>query len=138
MLDTNDIQIIAQTVKESVAENNSAIRKDMEEALSKQREEIQAELAGALSKQKKEIHEELVTALSEQKDELRKEIREDVMTIIESNVTRKLLILAEDNQSLLEKIKRVEKNDEVIDRIVILEEAVKKLNKEVEELKRAQ
>ena len=68
----------------------------------------------------------------------REDTRNDMMTIIESEVNPKLQILTEGHEALLEKLKRMEKQDELTGRIVILEEAVKKLNKELNAIKKAQ
>ncbi|MBQ7693446.1 MAG: hypothetical protein IJT29_07535 [Oscillospiraceae bacterium] len=68
----------------------------------------------------------------------REDTRNDMMTIIESEVNPKLQLLAEGHEALLEKFNRMEKQDELTDRVVILEEAVKKLNKELNAIKKAQ
>ena len=68
----------------------------------------------------------------------RQETREDMMAIIESEINPKLQLLAEGHEMLLEKINRLEKRDELTGRVVILEEAVKRLNKDVDALKKAQ
>ena len=68
----------------------------------------------------------------------REDTRNDMMTIIESEVNPKLQILAEGHEALLEKLNRMDKQNELTDRIVILEEAVKKLNKELNAMKKAQ
>jgi hypothetical protein len=64
--------------------------------------------------------------------------RNDMRAIIESEVNPKLQLLAEGHEVLLERINRLEKQDELTGRVVILEEAVKKLNKEVSAIKKAQ
>ncbi|MCR5843115.1 MAG: hypothetical protein K6G66_04075 [Oscillospiraceae bacterium] len=84
------------------------------------------------------ISEIVSRAISENNKELREELHEDFMTIIESEVRPQLLLLAEGHEALLEKINRIEKNTEVEGRLDILENAVKKLNREVAELKKAQ
>ena len=68
----------------------------------------------------------------------RQETHEDMMAIIESEINPKLQLLAEGHEMLLEKINRLEKRDELTGRVVILEEAVKRLNKDVDALKKAQ
>jgi len=68
----------------------------------------------------------------------REDTRNDMMTIIETEVNPKLQILAEGHEVLLEKINRLEKQDELTGRVVILEEAVKKINKELNALRQAQ
>ena len=78
---------------------------------------------------------QIITELLEKN---RSDTRNDMMAIIESEVNPKLQILAEGHEVLLEKINRLEKQDELTGRVVVLEKAVKKLNKEVDALKQAQ
>ena len=78
---------------------------------------------------------QIITELLEKN---RSDTRNDMMAIIESEVNPKLQILAEGHEVLLEKINRLEKQNELTGRVVVLEKAVKKLNKEVDALKQAQ
>ncbi len=68
----------------------------------------------------------------------RDDTRNDMRAIIESEINPKLQLLAEGHEALLEKLNRMEKQDDLMGRIVILEEAVKKLNKELNAIKKAQ
>ena len=115
MLDSNDIQIITELLRQ----NRNDTRDEMSTLLGKYREETRVEMIALLRQN-------------------REETRDDMMTIIESEVNPKLQILAEGHEALLEKINRLEKQDELVGRIVILEEAVKKLNKEMNAIKKAQ
>ena len=78
---------------------------------------------------------QIITELLEKN---RSDTRNDMRAIIESEVNPKLQLLAEGHEVLLEKINRLEKQDELTGRVVVLEKAVKKLNKEVDALKQAQ
>jgi hypothetical protein len=94
-----------------------------------------------LEQSRNETHAELEKFRSEMRAELEKNriaTRNDMRAIIESEVNPKLQLLAEGHEVLLEKINRLEKQNELTGRVVILEEAVKKLNKEVNALKQAQ
>ena len=115
MLDSNDIQIITELLEK----NRSDTRNEMIELLGKYREETRDEMMALLEKN-------------------REETRNDMMAIIESEVNPKLQLLAEGHEVLLEKINRLEKQDELTGRVVVLEEAVKKHNKELNALKQAQ
>ena len=115
MLDANDIQIISKLLEQSRNETHA----EMVTLLEKYRSEMRAEMTALLEKN-------------------RIETRNDMRTIIESEVNPKLQILAEGHEVLLEKINLLEKQDELTGRVVILEEAVKKLNKEVSAIKKAQ
>ena len=68
----------------------------------------------------------------------RDDTRNDMRAIIESEINPKLRLLAEGHEALLEKLNRMEKQDDLMGRIVILEGAVKKLNKELNAIKKAQ
>ena len=115
MLDSNDIQIITQLL----GQNREDTRAEMTELLRQSREETRAEMTELLRQN-------------------REDTRNDMMTIIETEVNPKLQILAEGHEVLLEKINRLEKQDELTGRVVILEEAVKKINKELNALRQAQ
>ena len=115
MLDSNDIQIITELLEK----NRSDTRNEMIELLGKYRVEMRAEMTELLRQN-------------------REETRNDTRAIIESEVNPKLQLLAEGHEVLLEKINRLEKQDELTGRVVVLEKAVKKLNKEVDALKQAQ
>ena len=111
MLDANDIQIITELLEQS----RNEMRDEMTALLEKHREETRAEL-----------------------EKNRIATRNDMRAIIESEVNPKLQLLAEGHEVLLERINRLERQDELTGRVVILEEAVKKLNKEVSAIKKAQ
>ena len=87
-----------------------------------------------LGKNRDETRNEMIALLSKN----REETRNDMRAIIELEVNPKLQLLAEGHEALLERLNRMEKQDELVGRVVILEEAVKKLNKEVNAIKKAQ
>jgi hypothetical protein len=102
---------------------------------------MRTEMTALLEKHREEAHDELKKFREEMHAELEKnriETRNDMRAIIESEVNPKLQLLAEGHEVLLEKINRLERQDELTGRVVILEEAVKKLNKEVSAIKKAQ
>ena len=111
MLDANDIQIITQIVTTALEKNNLAINEKIQD-------------------NNKEIHDLI--------HKNNKAIRSEMMTIIESEVNPKLRLLAEGQDALLEKINRIDKQDELVGRVVVLEEAVKRLNRELSAIKQAQ
>ena len=122
MLDANDIQIITKLLEQS--------RNETYAELEKFRSEMRTEMTALLEKHREETHAEL--------EKNRIATRNDMRAIIESEVNPKLQLLAEGHEVLLERINRLEKQDELTGRVVILEEAVKKLNKEVSAIKKAQ
>lgn len=122
MLDPNDIQIITQIVTTALEKNNLAINEKIQDN--------NKEIRELLQDNNKEIHELLYKN--------NKAIRAEMMTIIESEVNPKLRLLAEGQDALLEKINRIDKQDELVGRVVVLEEAVKRLNRELSAIKQAQ
>ena len=122
MLDANDIQIITQIVTTALEKNNIAINEKIQDN--------NKEIRELLQDNNKEIHELLFKN--------NKAIRAEMMTIIESEVNPKLRLLAEGQDALLEKINRIDKQDELVGRVVVLEEAVKRLNRELSAIKQAQ
>ena len=78
-----------------------------------------------------------IQVITELLEKNRSDTRNEMRAIIESEVNPKLQLLAEGHEVLLEKINRLEKQDELTGRVVVLEKAVKKLNKEVDALKQA-
>ena len=148
MLDANDIQIITKLLEQSRNETHaelekfrSEMRTEMTALLEKHREETRAEL----EKSRSDTHDEMTALLEKHREETRAELeknriatRNDMRAIIESEINPKLQLLAEGHEVLLERINRLEKQDELTGRVVILEEAVKNLNKEVSAIKKAQ
>ena len=122
MLDPNDIQIITQIVTTALEKNNLAINEKIQDN--------NKEIRELLQDNNKEIHELLYKN--------NKAIRAEMRTIIESEVNPKLRLLAEGQDALLEKINRIDKQDELVGRVVVLEEAVKRLNRELSAIKQAQ
>ena len=122
MLDANDIQIISKLLEQS--------RNETHAELEKFRSEMRTEMTALLEKHREETRAEL--------EKNRIATRNDMRAIIESEINPKLQLLAEGHEVLLERINRLEKQDELTGRVVIMEEAVKKLNKEVSAIKKAQ
>lgn len=68
----------------------------------------------------------------------KKEIMQDVGVLIENEVTPRFNLLAENQQSMMEKLERLDDLDIMDTRITALEAMVRKLNREVAQLKKAQ
>lgn len=67
-----------------------------------------------------------------------KEIMQEVGVLIENEVTPRFNLLAENQQSMMEKLERLDDLDIMDTRITALEAMVRKLNREVAQLKKAQ
>ena len=68
----------------------------------------------------------------------KKEIMQEVGVLIENEVTPRFNPLAENQQSMMEKLERLDDLDIMDTRITALEAMVRKLNREVAQLKKAQ
>ena len=107
MLDANDIQIISKLLEQSRSDTHD----EMTALLEKHREETRDEL----KKFREETRDELKKFREEMRAELEKNriaTRNDMRAIIESEVNPKLQLLAEGHEVLLERINRLEKQDE--------------------------
>lgn len=68
----------------------------------------------------------------------KKEIMQEVGVLIENEVTPRFNLLAENQQSMMEKLERLDDLDIMDTRITALEAMVRKLNREVAQLKKEQ
>ena len=91
-------------------------------------------IAQLMEKQKQEIMSETKGLLSQQKQD----IMHDVKVLLETEVTPKFNLLAENQSIMMEKLERLDDIEVMDTRITALEAMVKKLNRDVEKLKRAQ
>ena len=126
MLDADDIRIITQIVSNALAEE----RKHTEAMFAEERKHTEAMFADY----KEEMHADMTAMFAQQK----KEVHADMMTIIESEVTPKLRILAEGHEALLERITPPEEIESMKADIVILKDAVHHLSTRIDSLQKAQ
>ena len=137
MLDANDIQIISKIVSDALAEE----RKHTEAMFAEERKHTEAMFAeerkhteAMFADYKEEMHADMLAMFAQQK----KEVHADMMTIIESEVTPKLRILAEGHEALLERITPPEEIESMKADIVILKDAVHHLSTRIDSLQKAQ
>ena len=119
MLEEKDLQAIAQI---------------MDQKLAQQKREIMGETKELLSQQKREIMGETKELLSQQK----REIMQEVGVLIENEVTPRFDLLAEGQEDILRRMPNEDDMDIIDGRLTTLEASVKKLNREVAQLKKAQ
>ena len=123
MLDEKDLQAIAQL---------------MDAKLAHQKQDIMSETKGLLAQQKQEIMSETKGLLAQQKQEILDESTRRTKLLLDTEVTTRVNLLAEGQQTILEKLERLDDMEVMDTRINALEAMVKKLNREMEKLKRAQ
>lgn len=115
MLDEKDLQAIAQLMDSRIGES----------------EKRMVQLMGAME-------ERIDQKLAQQKGEILDEATHRMKILIDAEVTPKFNLLAENQQIMMEKLERLDDLDVMDTRITALEAMVKKLNREMEKLKRAQ
>ena len=123
MLDEKDLQAIAQL---------------MDAKLAHQKQDIMSETKGLLAQQKQEIMSETKGLLAQQKQEILDESTRRTKLLLDTEVTTRFNLLAEGQQTILEKLERLDDMEVMDTRINALEAMVKKLNRDMEKLKRAQ
>ena len=123
MLDEKDLQAIAQL---------------MDAKFAHQKQDIMSETKGLLAQQKQEIMSETKGLLAQQKQEILDESTRRTKLLLDPEVTTRFNLLAEGQQTILEKLERLDDMEVMDTRINALEAMVKKLNREMEKLKRAQ
>ena len=123
MLDEKDLQAIAQL---------------MDAKLAHQKQDIMSETKGLLAQQKQEIMSETKGLLAQQKQEILDESTRRTKLLLDTEVTTRFNLMAEGQQTILEKLERLDDMEVMDTRINALEAMVKKLNREMEKLKRAQ
>ena len=123
MLDEKDLQAIAQL---------------MDAKLAHQKQDIMSETKCLLAQQKQDIMSETKGLLAQQKQEILDESTRRTKLLLDTEVTTRFNLLAEGQQTILEKLERLDDMEVMDTRINALEAMVKKLNREMEKLKRAQ
>ena len=91
-------------------------------------------IAQLMEKQKQDIMSETKGLLEQQKQD----IMHDVKVLLDTEVTTRFNLLAEGQQTILEKLERLDDIEVMDTRVTALEAMVKKLNREMEKLKKAQ
>ena len=95
-------------------------------------------IAQLMEKQKQEIMSETKGLLSQQKQEILDETTQRMTVLLDTEVTPKFNLLAENQSIMMEKLERLDDIEVMDTRITALEAMVKKLNRDVEKLKKAQ
>lgn len=95
-------------------------------------------IAQLMEKQKQEIMSETKGLLSQQKQEILDETTQRMKILLDTEITPKFNLLAENQSIMMEKLERLDDIEVMDTRITALEAMVKKLNRDVEKLKRAQ
>ena len=122
-MDEKDLQAIAQLKDAKLAHN---------------KQDIMSETKGLLAQQKQDIMSETKGLLAQQKQEILDESTRRTKLLLDTEVTTRFNLLAEGQQTILEKLERLDDMEVMDTRINALEAMVKKLNREMEKLKRAQ
>jgi hypothetical protein len=108
MLEEKDLQAIAQLMDSRIGESEKRMAKLMDQRLAQQKQEILDETTQRMK------------------------------VLLDTEVTPKFNLLAENQSIMMEKLERLDDIEVMDTRITALEAMVKKLNRDVEKLKRAQ
>ena len=95
-------------------------------------------IAQLMERQKQDIMSETKGLLAQQKQEILDETTQRMKVLLDTEVTPKFNLLAENQSIMMEKLERLDDIEVMDTRITALEAMVKKLNRDVEKLKRAQ
>lgn len=95
-------------------------------------------IAQLMERQKQDIMSETKGLLAQQKQEILDETTQRMKVLLDTEVTPKFNLLAENQSIMMEKLERLDDMEVMDTRITALEAMVKKLNRDVEKLKKAQ
>ena len=115
MLEEKDLQAIAQLMDSRIGESE----KRMDQRLAQQKQDIMSETKGLLSQQKQEI-------------------MHDVKVLLDTEVTPKFNLLAEKQKIMLDKLAPKSELEELRSEVSVLKLAIRTINQEIAELKKAQ
>lgn len=148
MLDERDLLAIGQLMEQKLSQQKQEIL----EVVSQQKQEIlevvsqqKQELLEVISQQKEELlgemgrqKQELLGEMGRQKEEILTESTHRMKVLIESEFQQQFNLLAEDLAMIREKMVPESRMEEAEDDIIVLKSAVRQINQEIREMKRAQ
>lgn len=115
MLEEKDLQAIAQLMDSRIGESE----KRMDQRLAQQKQDIMSETKGLLSQQKQEI-------------------MHDVKVLLDTEVTSRFNLLAEGQKAIMDTITPKSEIEELRNEVSVLKLAIRTMNQEIAELKKAQ
>ena len=95
-------------------------------------------IAQLMEKPRQDIMSETKGLRAQQKQEILDETTQRMKVLLDTEVTPKFNLLAENQSIMMEKLERLDDMEVMDTRITALEAMVKKLNRDVEKLKKAQ
>lgn len=148
MLDERDLLAIGQLMEQKLTQQKQEIlevvsqqKQELLEVISQQKEE----LLGEMGRQKQELlgemgqqKQELLGEMGRQKEEILTESTHRMKVLIESEFQQQFNLLAEDLAVIREKMVPESRMEEAEDDIIVLKSAVRQINQEIREMKRAQ
>ena len=148
MLDERDLLAIGQLMEQKLTQQKQEIlevvsqqKQEILEVVSQQKQELlevisqqKEELLGGIGRQKQE----LLGEMGRQKEEILTESTHRMKVLIESEFQQQFNLLAEDLAMIREKMVPESRMEEAEDDIIVLKSAVRQINQEIREMKRAQ
>ena len=130
MLEEKDLQAIAemmQGMESRIDQKMGAMESRIDQKMEKQKQDIMSETKGLLAQQKQEI-----------KTELRQELMQDMRVLLDTEVTTRFNLLAEGQQAILDSITPKSEIEELRNEVSVLKLAIRTMNQDIAELKKAQ
>lgn len=125
MLDEKDLQAISRLLQSAVSESEERMSARIEES----EKRMSTRIESAVSASEKRMSSRIDTAISESENRL--------MAYIESSVEKKLQLLAEGHETILNHLPDVDEQAQLKSRVRVLERVVIDLRKELDDLKAA-
>lgn len=123
MLEEKDLQAIAQLMDSRIGESEKRMAELMDQRLAQQKQDIMSETKDLLSQQKQEILDETTQRMK---------------VLLDTEVTPKFNLLAENQKIMLDKLAPKSELEELRSEVSVLKLAIRSINQEIAELKKAQ
>ena len=134
-------QELLQAMKAMLTEANQELRQDIMQdvttMMAETKQDIMQDVTTMLAETKQDITQNFTAMLTETKQDLRQDIMQDVTTLMDAEFKSKFNLLAEGQQAILDHLPDPEDIETTEHRLSVLELSVKKLNREVKQLKAA-
>ena len=145
MLEEKDLQAIAemmQGMESRIDQKMGAMESRIDQKIEKQKQDIMSETKGLLAQQKQDIMSETKGLLAQQKQEIKTELRQELMqdmrVLLDTEVTTRFNLLAEGQQAILDSITPKSEIEELRNEVSVLKLAIRTMNQDIAELKKAQ
>lgn len=134
MLDEKDLLAIGQLMDQKLAQQ----KQDLLGEMARQKDDILGEMDRRLVQQKDDILGEMDRRLAQQKEEILTEATHRMQVLLDAEVKPQFNLLADELSIIREKMIPESRIEAIEDDVSVLKAAVRQINREVRELKKAQ